>query len=396
MAAGDKHARTEAPTPKHKKEAREKGQVARSPEVGGWLAMLAATMLLPWLFSLAKSRVFAVTSSAVSVMQHPTLGGALGVLEGGLRQFLDFAAITGGVFMAIGLVAGIAQVGKAASFKAARPKLSSISPKQGLQRLVSPQALWELGKQLSRLLVLAVLAYFSLRTIVMTLGGKSPASLGPALSYLASSVISFIRTVSVVGFALALADYGVKRHKLQTQLKMTKQEVKDERRQQEGSPEVKGRIRRQQYAIARSKVIAAVKTADVVVTNPTHFAVAIQYDPSRSGAPRVVAKGVDALALRIKEEAGRHTVPVVEDPPLARYLYATCEIDHQIPAAVYLAVARLIAFVYSLTPAMRTVGVYRRPHSVVPELDPDELPPAIRAARRQRELLVASRGSARR
>lgn len=391
MAAGDKHARTEAPTPKRKKEAREKGQVARSPEVGGWIAMLAATMLLPWFFSLAKTRVFEVTSSATGVMQHPTVGGALGVLEGGLRQFLDFAAISGGIFMAIGVVAGFAQVGRAASFKAARPKFSSISPKQGFQRLFSPQAGWELGKQLLRLLVLAVLAYFSLRTIVMTIGSKSPASLGPELAYLASSVISFVRTVSLIGFVLGLADYGVKRHKTQTQLKMTKQEVKDERRQQEGSPEVKGRIRRQQYAIARSKLIAAVRTADVVVANPTHFSVALQYDPSRGASPRVVAKGADGLAFRIREEAARHAVPVVEDPPLARYLYATCDIEQHIPPAVYLAVARLIAFVYSLTPAMRALEVHRRPYSVVPEIDPDEPPPAVLAARRHRELLAASR-----
>lgn len=392
MAGGDKYSRTEAPTPKRRREAREEGRVARSPEVNGWLAMLAASMLLPWFLSLAKTRVFGVTTAAVGVMQHPSVAGDVSVLESGLRQFLQYAAIVGGVLLAIGLTASVAQVGRAASVKAARPRFSRISPKAGLQRLFSPQAGWELAKQVLKLALLAGIAYFSLRTIMMTVGDKQPVSLSPLLSYLGSSLITFVRTVALIGLGLGLADFGYQRHRLNQQLKMTKHEVRDERRQQEGDPAVKGRIRRQSYAIARSKVIAAVKTADVVVTNPTHFAVALQYDPSRGGAPRVVAKGVDGLALRIREEAGRHAVPVVEDPPLARYLHATCEVEQQIPTAVYLAVARLIAFVYSLTPPMRAIGTHRRPHSVVPDIDPDEPPPAIRAARRQREALAAARG----
>ncbi len=392
MAAGDKYARTEAPTPKRRKEARDEGQVARSPEVNGWLALLVTSMLLRWFLSLAGSRVFSVTASAVGVMRHPSVAGDVAVLESGLRQFLVVAAIVGGVLLAVGVVASVAQVGRAASVKAARPRFTRLSPKSGLKRLFSLQAGWELAKQVLKLALLAGVAYYSLRTLLMTVGDKQPVSLAPLLSYLGSSLVSFVRTVAVIGLGLGLADYGYHRHRMSQQLKMTKQEVKDERRQQEGDPAVKGRIRRQQYAIARSKVIAAVKTADVVVANPTHYAVALQYDPSRGGAPRVVAKGVDGLALRIREEAERHGVPVVEDPPLARYLNASCDVEQQVPVAVYVAVARLIAFVYSLTPQMRTVGVHRRPHSVVPELDQDAPPPAVEAARRRREALAAARG----
>lgn len=393
MPGGDKYSRTEAPTPKRRKEAREEGKVARSPEVNGWLAIVASSMLLPWFLSLARDRVYGVTTAAVGVMQHPSVSGDVAVLESGLAQFLEYAAIVGAVLMAVGLVASIAQVGRAASIKAARPRFSRISPKTGLKRLFSPQAGWELAKQLLKLALLAGIAYYSLRTIIMTVGDKQPVSISPVLSYLGSSVITFVRTVGLVGLGLGLADYGYQRHRMNQELKMTKQEVKDERRQQEGDPAVKGRIRRQQYAIARSKVLAAVKTADVVVTNPTHFAVALQYDPRRGGAPRVVAKGMDSLALRIREEAGRFSVPVVEDPPLARYLHATCDMDQQVPVAVYVAVARLIAFVYSLTPQMRSVGVHRRPYSVVPEIERDAPPPAVQAARRRREALMAQRGT---
>lgn len=393
MAGGDKYARTEPPTPKRRQDARDEGRIARSPEINGWLGILAASMLFPWFLSLAKARVYGVTTSAAAVMRHPSVPGDLTVLESGLRQFLDYAAIVGGTLMAIGLAASVAQVGRAASFKAARPRLTRISPKAGLQRLFSAQAGWELAKQVLKLALLSGIAYYSLRTIVMTVGDKQPVSLTPLLSYLGSSILTFVRTVALIGLGLGLADYGYHRHRLNQQLKMTKQEVKDERRQQEGDPAVKGRIRRQQYAIARSKIVAAVKTADVVVTNPTHVAVALQYNPSSGGAPRVVAKGMDGLALRIREEAARHSVPVVEDPPLARYLHATCDIEQQVPVAVYVAVARLIAFVYSLTPQMRAVGVHRRPYSVVPEIDPDAPPPAVLTARRRREALAAARGA---
>ncbi|MGH9082233.1 MAG: EscU/YscU/HrcU family type III secretion system export apparatus switch protein [Acidimicrobiales bacterium] len=384
MAGGDKYSRTEPPTPKRKKEARQDGQVARSPDVSGWLAILVGTMLLPWLFGEAEGRVLAVTSSAVVVMRHPTVTGALAVLEGGLRQVLIFSALLGGILMAIGVVANVAQVGRAASIKAARPRFTRLNPKAGFQRLFSPKVGWELAKQVLKLGVLAAVGYGSLRTLTTTVGGKSPATLAPLLDYAGASLLSFIRTVAVIGLLLGVLDFGVQRHRMSQSLKMTKQEVKDERRSQEGDPMMKGRLRRQQYAIARSRVMAAVRTADVVVANPTHFAVALQYDPGRGGAPRVVAKGVDGLALRIREEAARHGVAVVEDPPLARYLHATCEVEQQVPAAVYVAVARLIAFVYSLEPARRGASVHRRPYSVVPELAPGTRPVPAAVARRRR------------
>lgn len=389
MAASDKYSRTEKPTPKRKREARQEGRVARSPDVGGWLAILVGSMLLPWLFSSARGRVLAVTASSVAVMRHPTAAGALVVLEGGLRQFLVFGLTVGGVFAAIGVVANVAQVGRAASLKAARPRFSHLDPKAGFQRLFSPRVGWELAKQVLKLGVLAGVGYFALRSLTVTVAGKSPVSLSPLLAYAAASLLSFLRTMAVIGLFLGAADFAVQRIRLAKSLKMTKHEVKEERRSQEGDPMMKARLRRQQYVIARSRMMAAIRTADVVVANPTHFAVALQYDPSRGGAPRVVAKGVDGLALRLREEAARHGVAVVEDPPLARYLHAVCDVDEPIPVAVYIAVARLIAFVYSLAPGARSAGVHRRPYSVVPEIEPGR-PPAATAARRRRRVPVAA------
>ncbi len=393
MATGDKYFRTEPPTPKRKKEVREEGRVARSPDVSAWLAILAGSMLAPWLFSLARSRVLAATASSAQVIGHPTVPGALEVIGAGLSDAFACAAITGGAFAALGVTASITQVGRAVSVKAARPRFSRISPKVGLQRLFSPRAGWELAKQVLKLVMLAGISYGTLRGLVTAVGGTSPASLAPLLDYAGSSLLGFMRTVSLAGLALALADYAIQRHRLSTSSRMTKQEVKDERRSQEGDPAVKARLRRHQHLLARSRAITAVRAADVVVANPTHVAIALRYDPSRAGAPRVVAKGVDGLALRIREEARLHMVPIVEDPPLARYLHAVCDVDQQVPVAVYVAVARVIAFVYSLAPGARGIGVHRRPCSIVPEIDPDAPPAAVAFARQRRQALAASRGN---
>jgi flagellar biosynthetic protein FlhB len=237
--------------------------------------------------------------------------------------------------------------------------------------LFSSRAGVELGKQVLKLLVLSVIGYLSLHGIVMAVAARAPVSLAPLLGYATSSLLGFIRTTAVIGLALGVGDYFIQRHRVQTSIKMTKQEVLDERKSQEGDPIIRSQLRRRQWSIARSKTLAAVKTADVVVTNPTHVAVALQYVSQRGGAPRVVAKGLDSLAERIKEEAAKHTVPICEDPPLARYLYATCKVEDSIPLAVYTAVARLIAFVYSLSPGARGMGVHRRAYSVVPDIEDD-------------------------
>jgi flagellar biosynthesis protein FlhB len=389
--AGDKDGKTEKPTPKRKREARERGQVARSPDVGGWAAVLLGSFLLPWMFSTAKTRVLGVTNEIVPVMRHPTVAGAFSALGTGLLQVVYYGATVGAAFAVLGIVVNLAQVGRATSLQAAAPKFSRLSPKAGIKRLASPNTLWELAKQLLKLGILAGVGYGTLRGLTVAVAGTAPVSLSPILAYVAGSLLRFVRTIALLGLGLGLADYGVQRHRLDKSMKMTKQEVKDEHRQAEGDPTMKGQLKRKQYLIARSRMMAAVKTADVVVANPTHFAVALRYEPSKGSAPRVVAKGVDALAARIRDEASTHGVPVVEDPPLARYLFAVCDVDQQIPGAVYVAVAQVIAFVYSLSPGTRGIGVHRRPHSLVPAVDPAEPPPAVARARRRRQAHAARR-----
>lgn len=382
MPASDRHSRTEPPTPKRKREARQEGRVARSPDVSGWVAILAATVVVPWLFSSAEQRVLAATGAARDVMSHPTVAGALALVGPALLDVLSVVVPVALVFMAVGVLVNVAQVGFGFAAKSARPRLNRISPAAGVKRLVSPNTLWEVLKQLLKLGILSALGYQVFASLTRHLSGASPVGLAPVLGFTESSLVGFVRSLAAVGLALGVADYAIQRHRLQSALKMTKQEVKDERRQSEGDPAMRAELRRRQYSIARSRMMAAVRTADVVVTNPTHFAVALRYETGGRSAPRVVAKGVDGVAIRIREEAARHRVPVVEDPPLSRYLYAVCEVDQQIPAEIYLVVARVLAFVYSLPAPWRGVGVHRRPHSALPT-DPAALA-ALRSGQRGR------------
>ena len=367
MAAGDRWARTEPPTEKRKKKAREDGQVARSPDVGAWAAMLAGSLLAPFIFSEARVRVLGITSNVVRVASHPTSAGALDVVGSALGQFLSYVAVIGGAFMAVALAVGVLQVGRSFSVKAARPRFSRVNPVTGLKSRFSTQTLWELVKQVLKLAILGMLGFFSLHSLMLTVASKSPVTLAPLLDYAGSSILGFVRTAAVLGIALGAVDYGIQRHRHNQSLKMTKQEVRDEHRQHTGDPHMRAHMRRRQYSIARSRTIASVRTADVVVTNPTHVAVALQYDPARANAPRLVAKGTDFLAQRMKEEAARCGIPLVEDPPLARYLHATCEVDDVVPEEIYLAVAQLLAFVYRMPKSLRGVGVRSRPHSAVPK-----------------------------
>jgi flagellar biosynthetic protein FlhB len=271
--------------------------------------------------------------------------------------------------MVLGLVGGAAQVGGGLSLKAIAPKFSRISPKEGFKRLFSAQTSFALAKQVAKLAVLGVIGYRAIYGLMHTVPSTVPIGTATSIGLAGGAILAFVRQVAIFGFAVGVADYLFQRHRLQTALKMTKDEVKEENRQQQGDPTMKAQLRRRGYQIARSRVLAATRNADVVVANPSHFAVALQYDAVAGGAPRVVAKGSDGLALRMRAEAGQYRVPVVEDPPLARYLYAACEIGQQIPGEIYVAVARLLAFVYSLPESIRGVMVHQRAHSDVP-VDP--------------------------
>lgn len=354
--------KTEKPTAKRKKDARAKGQVARSAEVGGWFSLLVATMALPVVFHIAEIRILGLQTQVADTMANPSVPKSLAILGSGLTDFIVIALPFGLVMAILAAVAAFAQVGLVASTKAITPQFSKLNPINGIKRLFSPRGVWELIKSLLKLALITGLAGQAIQKLWHTLVGTQPVAMSPLISFAGTSLMGFVRTISVVGLVMGLADYAFQKYRLNKDLMMSKQEIKEERRQEDGDPAQKGNIRRRQRSMSRLRMMAEVARADLIVTNPTHVAVALRYDKARSSAPRVVAKGADEVAARIRAEAAKHQVPMVEDRPLARAVYAACEVGDQIPQELYVAVARLLAFVYSLSPALRSARpVHRRP-----------------------------------
>jgi flagellar biosynthesis protein FlhB len=346
----EREGKTEKPTPKRRKEARSEGKVARSPELASWASLVAAGMLLPPMVRGAGTRIMQLEAQAMQIASHPDTSGAMRVLGSGLTDLLYIVVPTALGFAALSAAVTVGQVGLRFSPKALAPKLSRLSPRQGLKRLVSVHGLWEGAKAAIKLALVSVVAWRSFVNLLNVLVSAGSADLGPTVSTVAAAILGLMRSVALAGLGLAVADYLLQRRRIMSGLLMTKQEVKDEMRQAEGDPQLRGRIRQTQRRLSRMRMMAEVTRADVVAVNPTHYAVAIRYDRDGSGAPKVVAKGTDHVALRIRELATGAGVPVVEDPPLARALHGACEIDGEIPYHLYLAVARLLAFVYSLPP----------------------------------------------
>jgi flagellar biosynthetic protein FlhB len=356
----DKSQRTEKPTPKHRKESREKGKVARSSELGPWASLLAVVLLLPRLAGLAASRVSSFLRSVMDAMAHPNTSAAMSVLAKGLETAALAALPIVLLCTGIGVVSSFAQVGLRFTPKALTPQFSRISPRTGFKKVFSTQGVWSLGKTLMKLGILAGLGYVLLHQLMGSVLGGATLPLSTTLGIAGSTTSTIMRNIGVVALLVAAGDYAFQRRSYQQGLRMTKQEVKDENRRNDGSPEVRRALRSKARQLSRLRMMAAVASADVVVTNPTHFAVAIAYDRKKDRAPRVVAKGADIVAARIRSRAAEHGVPIVENPVLARTLHASCHVDDIVPAALYTAVARLLAFVYSLSPTAKMLGDVHR------------------------------------
>ena len=339
--------KTEQPTAKRKREARRDGNLARSSEVVTWAQMLAAGVLLPASFSLGTRALRQVMTQVGAAVSRPDTDSAVRLLGSALQGGLLALAPLALGMVAIGLVGNFAQTGFAISGKPLKPKFDRISPKKGLKRLLSPHSAWEAAKAALKLLVLTAVAWPGVSHLgaALATGGQVPS--GQVLSEVASSTMGLIRSTALAGLALAAVDYGFQRRRVRKGMMMSKQEVKEEYRQSEGDPMTRQRIRQRQVEMSRNRMMAAVAVSSVVVVNPTHYAIALQYS-AELGAPRVVAKGQGFIAARIREEAEKHNVPVVRDVPLARTLHAACKLGQPIPADLYEAVARLLAFVFSL------------------------------------------------
>ncbi len=343
---------TEKATPKRQDEARNKGQVARSADVGGALIFLTIiiTMHLTFVatFGLAEHS-FAVAIQSANGRVALNIHSVWGLFARAFAAYAALIGITFGAAVAIGIGANLLQFGFLFTPKKLAPKFSLLNPFPGFKRIFfSAQTLVQLAKQLAKISVVFVIVFVQLHDQVPTfyaLARDSPYDIIMTIEGMSYGIgIRF----GILLLALGLADYFWEKHRLADSLKMTKTEVKDEHRQQEGNPEMRQAVKQRQRASARRRMMSSVPRATVVVTNPTHFAVALEWDEITMDAPVLTCKGADLMARRIRELARAHNVPIMENPPLARALYDKVELDSPVPPNLYAAVAQVIAFIYKL------------------------------------------------
>ncbi len=364
--------RTEQPTPKRRQDARKKGDVPRSRELtmtGVMISGAAAITLLAGpmggnlleamkdALSIDRARIFDTSQMPVAFTQFAS-DVFLGLVP--LAIVLILA-----VFFSAMLIGGWSFSMKAAAFKMER-----ISPIKGIKRIFSANALNELLKALAKFSVVAVIAVAWLWYLTDELSGLGREPIASGIAHALKICGQSLIIVSSGLILIAAFDVPFQLWQYQKKLKMTRQEVKEEMKDTEGRPEVKSRVRMLQQQVATRRMMEELPTADVVITNPTHFAVALKYDEGSMGAPRVIAKGKDLLAQRIREVAGEHDVPLFSAPPLARVLYKTTEIGEEIPAKLYTAVAQVLAYIYQIGDTFRPGQ--RPPEPPVPEIDEDE------------------------
>ena len=348
--ADDSSERTEEPTAQRLKKAREEGQVARSVELSTAAILVAATLF----FSLSGSYLFH-RLGALFTNQLQFDRKVMDKAE--LLPAIFFQSIIDGFVMILPIMVLLAVVallstvmsgGLIFSPKMMLPKFSKLDPMAGLARMFGLKALIELCKTFLKFLVISLILWMAITNNIEDLVTLNRMDLGTAISHAGTMILDACFWMSMGLVVIAIADVPLQHYQVNKKLKMTRQEIKDEMKNAEGRPEVKATIRRRQREMANNRMMDNVKDADVVITNPQHFAVALSYDPNSDGAPTLVAKGTDDLAKRIRERAKENSVYIFEAPELARALYFTTKLDNPIHEGLYHVVAQVIAYVFSL------------------------------------------------
>ncbi len=349
--AGSAGERTEAATPKRLDESRKRGQVARSREINTGLGLLATFVMLSFMGSWMLAGLIRVMSTSLArsgTTQRITPPDGWNVMIGAGWDSLRLTAPFAVAGMVVGVIASAIQVKPGIMTSVLKPRFSVLNPLSGVKRLLSVRSLVTLVKDLIKVGVTGAVAYVVLKGAIPDLLSLVGASPGLALVVVGGLVMKIGFSIVAVYVVIAAADLGYERYQHGRDLRMTRDEVKREAKEGDVSPEVKGQMKRRQHEMAVQRMMSAVPDADVVITNPTHFAVALRYARALP-APRVVAKGADHVAHRIIAAARENGVTVVQDPPLARSIFASAEIGQYIPADAFAAVAEILAHVYRAT-----------------------------------------------
>jgi flagellar biosynthetic protein FlhB len=347
-----KPGQTEKATPKRKSDARKKGQVARSADIGSAAVFLTLIIALHFGFNSAvasAAQAFTAAFEHVGDRTELTIYSVWAEFARAMMPYVALLLFAFGGAVVIGIAANLAQFGLLFSPQLLKPNLSKLNPISGFSRIMfSPQTAMQLAKQLAKLGVVAAIVYSQVKDRLSFFYSLAHASPMDIMNSVEDTTFAIGIRFGVLLLVLGCGDYAWERWRMGESLKMSKTEVKEEHKQAEGSPEAKGAVKQRQRTAARRRMMAAVPRATVIVTNPTHFAIALEWNEATMAAPVLIAKGADLMAKRIRELATEHGIPIMENPPLARTLYDKVPLDSPVPPNLYAAVAQVIAFVYRL------------------------------------------------
>lgn len=347
--------KTEPATAKKLKDAREEGKVAKSKELTAGVDLIVLFLVLKIFMSffadgflesfnsIYKKIPDIVTETGRGFTVHETML----LMNETLKEMLIIMAPVMIICVVVTVLINLIQVKWKPTAKPMQPKFDKMNPINGFKRIISKDSLFELVKSIAKIVLVTMVAYFSIRNDWDKLFVLYDIPLNQAIAMVGDVIISAGLKISIVYLILGLTDYLFQRHKFNEEMKMTKQEIKDEMKNSEGNPEIKGRQRQRMREASNRRMMQDVPKADVVITNPTHIAVALRYDPEQEKAPVVLAKGEDYLAQKIKETAKEHSIEIIENKPLARMIYANVEIGAEVPPELYQAVAEVLAMVYN-------------------------------------------------
>jgi flagellar biosynthesis protein FlhB len=366
--------KTEKPTAQRLKKARKDGQIPRTQELGTWLGMATASVLLPMIASKGFEEVQKLFLQIRAVADKPEVPAIAALLGQALTAFLTTVLPLALGLMVVGVLASAAQGGVTFATKGMKPTLKKFNPATGLKRMFGTQGLWEVVKALIKTMALGTVVIVTSDRAQTLVSAAGAMPLSAVIDVFVDSAILMFRVVALTGLIIAVADYVVVRQKMMKQLKMSRYEITQEHKQSDGDPHMKAQRRGVALAMSRNRMMSDVAQADVLLVNPTHVAVALKYEAAK-GAPRVVAKGAGEVAAKLRAIAAENRVPMVQDIPLARALHASCELGQEVPPQLFTAVARVLAFVMHL--GVRGVrGGMHRPGFEAP--DTTDLPKAGR------------------
>ncbi|MFC0188880.1 flagellar biosynthesis protein FlhB [Fictibacillus aquaticus] len=342
--------KTEKATPKKREDTRKKGQTAKSADVNAAVILFVSVLVLSFAGSWMGVKMLHVMKDRFS--KGLLFDLSANAVQKLFTELLYEAAVIAAPMLAAAFIAALfsnyVQVGFLFSTEAIQMKLERLDPIQGFKRIYSVRAIVELAKSMLKIALVGAVTFYFLYDAREELGRLALVDLGEALSAIGGLVLKMMFAASIVLLFLSLLDYMYQKFDFEKNIRMSKQDIKDEYKKSEGDPKIKSKIKEKQRQMAMRRMMQEVPKADVIITNPTHYAIALQYDGSKMEAPVIVAKGVDLVAQRIKEIAKEHKITTVENKPLARTLYSRTEIGDRIPEDLFKAVAEILAYVYRI------------------------------------------------